>query len=300
MASNNIEGPEQVERLEETLQPCINVIHGKSYKVVLEKAIEVYKSSGGREGVSFYSLYYKDRVLSSKDALERALRTLSECGYLIYKETSSKTKSKKKRKDYYPTPLGILMNKIVKFRERCFSMRNSLSQQARDDPILVLAVGAGVSYVMKPIVQEVYNTTTNAYTLTIRLYQDWKTPLPPHIVTAYKTVFYVIEQSRIILLDILEDLAQDRPDLVAELGLENAFIEAIKKQLDETKKELEDSEHTYKQILNLLTPELNKNEKEIGDTVLSAIRDLKELYEDLRKYLEFTKEWSDHHSLKHT
>jgi len=77
-------------------------------------------------------------------------------------------------------------------------------------------------------------------------------------------------------------------------------IEAIEKQLDETKKELEDGEHTYKQILNLLSPELNKNEKEIGDTVLSAIRDLKELYEDLRKYLEFTKRWSDHHRLKHT
>jgi hypothetical protein len=80
---DDLKNSEQVEKLEEALQPCINVIYGKSYRVVLERAIEVYRSSGGREGVSFYSLYYKDSVLNIKEAIERALRTLSECGYLI-------------------------------------------------------------------------------------------------------------------------------------------------------------------------------------------------------------------------
>ena len=286
MARDDLKGSEQVEKLEEALQPCINVIYGKSYRVVLERAIEVYRSSGGREGVSFYSLYYKDSVLNSKEAIERALRTLSECGYLICRE---RVKGGKKRKDYYPTPLGIIMNKIVKLRDRIFSISNSLSQQAQDDLLLILAVAPGVSYIMKLIIQEVYSTIGNAYTLTTWLYQHRATPLPPHIVTAYKTIYYTIEQARIMIIELLADSSQGG-HLLSINDFKDAFIEATKKRLEETLKGLKEDEHTYEQILLLLSPLSNEDIKFIGNTVLSAIRDLEELYEGLLKYLEFTKE----------
>ena len=72
------------------------------------------------------------------------------------------------------------------------------------------------------------------------------------------------------------------------------------KKLEETLKELKKGEHTYGQMHLLLSPKSNENNKFIGNTVLSAIRDLEELYEGLLKYLEFTKEWSNYQGLKHT
>ena len=120
------------------------------------------------------------------------------------------------------------MNKIVELRDRIFSISNSLSQQARDGPRLILAVATGVSYVMKPIIQRVYSTIADAYTLTTWLYQHRATPLPPHIVTAYKTIYYTIEQARIITIELLADSSQDS-HLLSINDFEDAFIKATKK-----------------------------------------------------------------------
>jgi hypothetical protein len=109
MSDEDIRSVESIEDVEEYLTPCINVVYGRSYRVVLRKIVEVFKSSGC--GASFYYLSKKEKVLNSYDMLKRALNTLMECGYIMCKEGRSKTNRQKI--DYYPTPLGVVMNLIL-------------------------------------------------------------------------------------------------------------------------------------------------------------------------------------------
>ena len=109
MSSEDIRKVRSIEDVEKYLIPCINVVYGRSYRVVLRKVVEVFKSS--RCGASFYYLSKKEKVLNSYDMLKRALNTLMECGYIMCKEGKSKTN--RQRIDYYPTPLGVVMNLIL-------------------------------------------------------------------------------------------------------------------------------------------------------------------------------------------
>jgi len=102
-----------VEEIEKDLKPCVNVLYGKGYRVVLEKIVEVWEVSD--RGVSFYDLYEKERVANSKNGLKIILDVLTECGYTGLKKVKASKNSPKGRKEYYPTPLGIMMNTILDF-----------------------------------------------------------------------------------------------------------------------------------------------------------------------------------------
>ncbi|MCC6014721.1 MAG: hypothetical protein LM564_03340 [Desulfurococcaceae archaeon] len=93
------------------LKPCAGVVYGDSYRIVLGKVIEVWSREG--RGVTFYELYSKERVLRSKNGLKRVLDTLTRCGYLVCSEGRASRGSPLGRKDYYPTPLGIVMNTVL-------------------------------------------------------------------------------------------------------------------------------------------------------------------------------------------
>jgi len=108
MESSNSREVDVTENVENYLRPCINVIYGHSYRVVLRKIVEVFKKNGS--GTSFYYLSKKEKVLKSNDMLKRVLNTLMDCGYIVCKEGRTETNSPLGRKDYYPTPLGILMS----------------------------------------------------------------------------------------------------------------------------------------------------------------------------------------------
>jgi hypothetical protein len=96
----------------EDLMPCINVFNDDHYKKVLVRIVEVYRDR--REGVSFYHLYRREKVLKSANMLKKVLETLVSCGYTIYVERSAETNSPKKRKDYIPTPLGAFVYYLTK------------------------------------------------------------------------------------------------------------------------------------------------------------------------------------------
>jgi len=100
-----------IEEIEKELKPCINTLYGDGYRAVLKKIIEKWETSGG--GASFYDLSEKERVVKSKNGLKIMLGVLSECGYVEFRHAKPSKNSPKGRKDYYPTPLGIVMNTIL-------------------------------------------------------------------------------------------------------------------------------------------------------------------------------------------
>jgi len=100
-----------IEEIEKDVRPCINVLYGESYRAVLKKIVEEWGKND--KGISFYDLYEKEGIMKSKNGLKITLDVLSECGYLEFKDAKPLTNSPKRRKDYYPTPLGIAMNTIL-------------------------------------------------------------------------------------------------------------------------------------------------------------------------------------------
>ena len=102
-----------IEEIEKDFKPCINVLYGKGYRAVLEKIVKVWEKSN--RGVSFYDLYEKERVVRSKNGLKIILDVLTECGYAGLKDVKASTNTPRGRKEYYPTPLGIVMNAVLDF-----------------------------------------------------------------------------------------------------------------------------------------------------------------------------------------
>jgi hypothetical protein len=99
-----------INMIENFLKPCINVIYKESYKHVLKEIVDNW--SVNEKGVSFYDLYKKE-IINSKNGLKKILDTLTNCGYITYRVEKAKTNSPKKKKSYYPTPLGVAMNTIL-------------------------------------------------------------------------------------------------------------------------------------------------------------------------------------------
>jgi hypothetical protein len=92
--------------LEEILDPCVRVIKTESYGEVLDRVVRGWRERWA--GLSLYQLE-KEKVLSSKPMLLKALKRLTECGYAVYVEAEARG-----RKDYYPTPLGMAMDVLLK------------------------------------------------------------------------------------------------------------------------------------------------------------------------------------------
>ena len=57
-------------------------------------------------------LYIKGYV-DSKKGLQRALKTLEECGYVVSKRVEASTRSPIKKILYYPTPEGIYLHGVL-------------------------------------------------------------------------------------------------------------------------------------------------------------------------------------------
>jgi hypothetical protein len=100
-----------IDEIEKNLKPCIYTLYGDGYRVVLRRIVEKWGTSGG--GASFYDLYEKERVVKSKSGLKIMLGVLMECGYLEFRYGKPSKNSPKGKKEYYPTPLGIVMDTVL-------------------------------------------------------------------------------------------------------------------------------------------------------------------------------------------
>lgn len=274
MSNKDLKKSEGVERLEIVLRPCINIVYGDAYKTVLKKIIEIYYSSKGAEGASFYRLY-KEGVLKSKNRLGTVLETLFKCGYVAYKEREARTKSPKGRRDYYPTPMGFVMNITLKIRDLYFFIEALLNQsplRALDKVI----VSEKVDY----FIEKIYTAVTYAYILT-KLYWPPKTTPPLYIEKGRQTTLHVAEQLRILSTMF----AKMSPEDLREPSMQKFIVEIIKGGLDEELNDLRDKKSFYRQLVHPRWIECSKESKDLDCILLNIFKDLEEVYEILLKHL---------------
>jgi len=105
------ERAKRIEIIEKNLKPCINTLYGDGYRAVLKRIVEKWGTTGG--GSTFYDLSEKERVVKSNSGLKIILGVLKECGYLEFRYAKPSKNSPKGKKEYYPTPLGIVMNIVL-------------------------------------------------------------------------------------------------------------------------------------------------------------------------------------------
>lgn len=96
--------------VEIALAPCIKAIYNEFYRVVLDEVVSEWSEKG--VGLSQYDLYQKPNI-HSKGRLNRAIKDLSACGYVVCVYREAKTRSPMGRKECYPTPLGILVHLLT-------------------------------------------------------------------------------------------------------------------------------------------------------------------------------------------
>jgi hypothetical protein len=275
MTSGELGKHGDVGRFEVALRPCISLVYGDSYRSVLKRVVEIYKSSGGTEGASFYRLH-REGVLKSKNMLERVLKTLSECGYILCEERKAKTNSPKRRKDCYPTPLGFVMNEILKIRGLYFSMKALLNQTYDDQAIREAIEELYVFHNIDYLVEKLYVALPNAYILTILNWPQKMTP--PHIEAGHLTALYAVEQLRITLNATNVSGALQEPDV------RESLVKSVEGELHEELKDLRDKIHLFRALSHGL--KCSEEGKNVDCMLLSALEDLEELYEELLKYLE--------------
>jgi hypothetical protein len=102
--------------VEITLAPCTKVIYNEFYRVVLEEIVSKWSKDG--VGVSQYELYISNKRIRSKGRLNRAIKDLSACGYVVCVLREAKTRSPMGRKECYPTPLGILVHLLTSLLDK--------------------------------------------------------------------------------------------------------------------------------------------------------------------------------------
>jgi hypothetical protein len=283
MTSEELEKHGDVGRFEAALRPCISLIYGDSYRLVLKRIIEIYKSSGGTEGASFYRLY-REGVLKSKNMLEKVLKTLSECGYVLCEEKKARTNSPKRRRDCYPTPLGFVMNEILKMRGLYFSMKALLNQTYDNQAIRKDIEELYVFYSTDYLVEKLYVALPNAYILTIL---NWPQKMTPqHIEAGHLTALHALEQLRIILNVVSASGGLQEPDV------RESLIRSVEVELREELKGLQDKIYLSRVLSYRL--ECSEERKDVDCMILNVLKDLEELYEDLLKHLESS------HSIKDT
>ncbi|NAZ13459.1 MAG: hypothetical protein GU359_04820 [Desulfurococcales archaeon] len=276
MSNKDLKKSRGVERLEIVLRPCINVVYGDAYKTVLKKIVEIYYSSKGAEGASFYRLY-KEGVLKSKKRLGAVLETLFKCGYVAYKEREARTKSPKGRRDFYPTPMGFVMNVTLKIRDLYFFIEALLNQsplRALDKALDEIIVIEKIDY----FIEKISSAVTYAYILT-KLYWPPKTTPPLYIEKGRQAILHATEQLRVLSTMSVEMSSED----LQEASMQKYFVENIKRELDEELNDLRDKKSFYRQLVHPI--ECSKESKDLDCILLNIFKDLEEVYEILLKHL---------------
>ena len=266
-------------RFEAPLRPCISLVYGDDYRRVLRRIIEIYKSSRGAEGASFYRLY-KEGVLRSKNKLETVLKTLLECGYVVYEERRARRKSPKKRKDYYPTPLGFIIDGVFRIRSLHSSIEALLNQYPYDNPLL-RAVYKFYAYciINYHFTGEIYGAVLFAYSLT-RLYWPPGMTLPRYIEKGLQVALYALDR---FLIGTLEEILSE---VLRVPGAREIFIEGIKEELGEELNKLRLKKSPHKRSLQLSRIECSEESKDVYCMLLNAFKYLEEIYEAVLKYPE--------------
>jgi hypothetical protein len=182
---------------------------------VLGKVVEVWGREG--RGVTFYELYNKERVLSSKNKLKIVLETLTNCGYLVCRESRARTNSPLGRRDYYPTPLGVLMNSTL-------SLLDFLEENSPD----LLLVTLTYLELSELIENTLYSTVPTVYVATVLFYPQPQ--LPPYITRGRDTVHYVVS---LLLTKILREIVGS-PEGFQDPTLRRFFMESVEKDIRET------------------------------------------------------------------
>jgi hypothetical protein len=195
------------------LKPCSNVIYGDYYRAVLRRVTETWSREG--RGVTFYELYSKERVLRSKNELKIVLDTLTNCGYLVCRKGRARTNSPLGRKEYYPTPLGALMNTTL-------SLLDLLEGSPPPPPD---SLRAALTYVELAILVEntLYDAVPTAYIATVLSYPQPQ--LPPYIISGRYTVSYTID---LLVTKILEE-SEGSPEEYREPTLREIYMEHVER-----------------------------------------------------------------------
>jgi len=184
-------GPPQ--EVPKSLKPCSNVVYGDSYRTVLRRVTEVWDEETKiwdeeSRGVTFYELYSKERVLSSKNGLKMVLDTLTNCGYLACREGRARTNSPLGRKEYYPTPLGVLMDLVLSLLDL---LKKSSPNLVPGDITSPLHVHKLPYRELRDLIKgPLYDTVPIAYMATVLLYP--KPQLPPYITRGRDALYYVV------------------------------------------------------------------------------------------------------------
>lgn len=198
------------------LKPCSNVIWGDHYRAVLRRVTEVWDREG--RGVTFYELYSKEGVLRSKNELKIVLDTLTNCGYLACRRGRARTNSPLGRKEYYPTPLGALMNSAL-------SLLDLLEGSPPPPPDSLVELSKLVENVL-------YNAVPTAYIATVLFYPQPQ--LPPYITRGRDTVHYTVS---LLLTEILGEIVGS-PEEFRDPTLRSFFMKDVEEDIREALEEI--------------------------------------------------------------
>jgi hypothetical protein len=180
---------------------------------VLRRVTETWGREG--RGVTFYELYSKERVLRSKNRLKIVLDTLTNCGYLVCREGRARTNSPRGRKEYYPTPLGVLMNSTLSLLD--------LLEWSPPDPLLAAETYPELDEIVE---NALYNAVFPAYVVTVLFYP--RSQLPPYITRGRDTVHYTIG---LLVTKIRVGEGAGSPEKFRDPTLRKFYIEHVEEEI---------------------------------------------------------------------
>jgi hypothetical protein len=222
------------EIMEEKFIPCYRVDR-ESYRAVLREIIETWSRSG--KGVSFYDLY-KKKVVRSKSGLNTILKVLTGCGYVMCKESEPETKSPKGRKDYYPTPLGILMNTVLTLH---YPEELGIKEKSLAYFIASAVLGAILSYGK---LKEIYDCTIIIVKENPDSISCMRTSEDMEFIEGYANAIQAVE------LLFLNDLEEIKEILLSSLpNWKNSLLEMTRSKLIEDLKFLETKEKEMEKVI---------------------------------------------------
>jgi len=168
-----------VEEIYNSLRPCINVVHGEAYINVLREIINAWRE-GREESSSYYYSLYKRGFIDTRDT--RVLDVLRECGYIVCRDGEDTLRGKKKV--YYPTPLGIALEKILAI----YSLFDEiLKNEHIKQQIFETDIYDGV---IEEIINDVIDIPSSTCKLTLLLFPH--TSKSPHLTKGLNTLRYCV------------------------------------------------------------------------------------------------------------
>jgi len=251
----------------ELLRPCINVVYGSSYRAVLGKVVEVWSREG--RGVTFYELYDKERVLSSKNKLKVVLDTLTNCGYLACRKGRASTNSPLGRKGYHPTPLGALMNSTL-----------SLLDLLEESPPDSLRVGQTYLVLSELVENVLYNVVPTAYVATVLFYPQPQ--LPPYITRGRDTVHHTVS---LLLTKILGEIVGS-PEEFRDPTLRSFFMEDVEEDIRKALKCVRDRKRWVECLDWRAEKSLQEKPDEEEEVVRKALDILESSFRSIIKFIE--------------